>query len=209
MNAARPVPHAVEIPGEVVRPEEVLAEVRLGWMNEDRAVIAVIAVMAATSEGSLLGESSGVAIPSDGSPPEVGLVITRDQSVELASDLWTLQHAGVGINAALSVASLNAIVRCLCGPVMVKPGEAVRKTVDRCDQTAKTVVLMRSPGARPSPTPQIPLLMISSGAVMPPRQLWKPVAPFTGSGAPVRCGVHRVSCSSFETPKPQVFWWRR
>ena len=99
MNAARPVPHAVEIPGEVVRPEEVLAEVRLGWMNEDRAVIAVIAVMAATSEGSLLGESSGVAIPSDGSPPEVGLVITRDQSVELASDLWTLQHAGVGILA--------------------------------------------------------------------------------------------------------------
>lgn len=199
----------MEIPGEVVRPEEVLAEVRLGWMNEGRAVIAVIAEMAATSEGSLLGEASGVAIPSDGSPPEVGPVITCDQSVELASDLWTSPDEGVGINGALSVASLNAIVTCLCDPVMVTPGEAVRRTVDRCDQTAKTVVLMRSPGVRPSPTPQIPLLMISSGAVMPPRQLWRPVAPFTGSGAPVRCAVHRVSCSSFETPKPRVFWWKR
>ena len=195
MTAARPVLPAAQALVADVRPEADHVAGRLVWTREGQDCVDVIAAMSVMHPPGVVSATTGM--QGDEGRHAVMPATSDDPESVQACARWMVLDEDAAINAVTTVASQNATVHC-------------RWVADRSDRSALTaltapaaltalaariVVLRRSPEAKPVLTPLIPLLTIFSGAVTPPRQPWKPVVPFTASGAPVRCAAHRGSCS--------------
>ena len=102
MNAALPVQHAAEIKGEAARREAAHVETRRDGTQEVRALNAAIAAM------------------SVGRRPGVGPVTMVVPRAELGFGRSTVPVESVVIHVVLTVASLNATVKCRCGFVAAR-----------------------------------------------------------------------------------------
>ena len=172
------------------RPEVDRVAGRRDWMREGQdCVVVSSAAMRVMRVTPPPGAESVMVVTA-------GAEVLRAVTPAISSDLQgaqgrarsTVVDEAAAINALTTDVSLNATAPCPCAVDR-------RDRIGRIVRIARTVGLKRSPAASPVPIPPIPSPTISSGDAMPPRLPLRPVAPFTASGAPARCAVHRGSCS--------------
>lgn len=176
------------------RPEVDRVAGRRDWMREGQDCVAVSSaamrvkrVMPPPGAESVMVVTAGAEVLHAVTP-----AISSDLQGVQGRARSTVVDEAAAINALTTDGSRNATAPCPCA---AGRRDRIGRIV-RIARTVRTVGLKRSPAASPVPIPPIPSPTISSGDAMPPRLPLRPVAPFTASGAPARCAVHRGSCSS-------------
>ena len=116
----------------------------------------------------------------------------------------------VVLKTAVWMSAAQTIADLLIGARVAVVSRTVQSAAIAPDvRTDLIIVLMNNPVVRPVLMAPRVSRMICSGGVTPPRRHWRPVGPFTASGAPLRCGAHPNSWRCCAMRKRLACWWKK